>query len=98
MSTAELILAASKRATATTGSTVTQKTVREVLDAIKEVVYDTVATEDVRLFDSLTLTATYKEAHDAVDPRNGETVHVAGKYKPKAKFFKAYKDALNRDI
>jgi len=98
MNTAELISAAAKRATATTGSTVSHKTVREVLDAVKEVVYDTVATEDVRLFDSLILSATYKEAHEAKDPRNGQPIHVNGKYQPKAKFGKAYKDALNRDI
>lgn len=98
MTTNDLISAVAKKAAETTGENVTKKAVKEVMDALKAVVYETVATEDVKLFDSLTLSAVYKEARTCRNPLTGEPVYVPGKYAPKAKFGKAYKDALNSGI
>ena len=74
----------------------TQKVVKEVVDAMQEVAYTEMAKcEEVKMFDGLTLVGVQKEATTARNPKTGETVEVAAKVAPKAKFGKAAKDALN---
>lgn len=74
----------------------TQKAVKEMLDVMQEVAYSEMAKcEEVKMFDGLALIGVQKEARTARNPLTGETVEVAAKVAPKAKFGKAAKDALN---
>lgn len=74
----------------------TQKLVKEVLDAMQEVAYGEMAKcEEVKIFDGLTLAGVHKEATIARNPMTGETISVPAKNAPKAKFGKAAKDAVN---
>jgi len=72
-----------------------QKEVKEILEAMQDVVYATLKKEEVKVMDGLTLSAVYKEAHEARNPMNGDVVTVDAKYFPKAKFGTAAKRALN---
>lgn len=69
--------------------------VKEVLDAMQEVVFATLKDEDVKIMDGVTLSAVYKEAHEARNPKTGETFTAAPKYLPKVKFGTPIKNALN---
>lgn len=73
----------------------TQKDVKAVMEAVQEVVYSTIKTEEVKLMDGVTLTSVYKEATTARNPMTGATVDVPAKYAPKCKFGKSVKDAIN---
>lgn len=74
----------------------TQKATKEVLDVMQEVAYAEMANEEeVKIFDGVTLAGVHKDARTARNPLTGETVEVAAKTAPKAKFGKACKDALN---
>ena len=73
----------------------TQKDVKVVMDALQEVVYGTIKTEEVKLMDGVTLSAVFKEATTARNPMDGSTVQVPAKYAPKCKFGKAIKDSIN---
>ena len=74
----------------------TQKAVKEVLEVMQEVTFEEMAEcGEVKLFDGVALVGVQKEARTARNPLTGETVEVAAKVAPKAKFGKAVKDALN---
>ena len=74
----------------------TQKAVKEVLEVMQEIAYAEMAKcEEVKIFDGLTLTGVHKEARVARNPLTGESVEVAAKTAPKAKWGKAAKDAVN---
>ena len=73
----------------------TQKDVKAVMEALQEVVFETIKTEEVKLMDGVTLTAVYKEATTARNPQTGQAVQVSARYAPKAKFGVALKNALN---
>jgi DNA-binding protein HU-beta len=73
----------------------TQKDVKAVLEAAQNVVFNTIKNEEVKIFDGLTATAVFKEAHEARSPLTGGTVQVPAKYVPKMKIGKAFKDAIN---
>lgn len=96
MNNMELISAVARKATAVSGQTVTKQVVMDVMDALKSVIYDKVALEDIKLFDSLTLSSVYKEPRIWRHPLTGERIQLPEKYVPKAKFGKAYQDALNK--
>lgn len=75
---------------------VTQKMIREIMDIVDTVVYETVnADESVQPITGLTLTRVFKEARTARNPITGATVDCPAKYSPKAKFGKAFKTAIN---
>lgn len=73
----------------------TQKDIKSVMEAMQNVVYSTLKSEEVKLMDGLTLSSVYKEAHEGRNPLTGEAIQVAAKYAPKAKFGAAAKNALN---
>ena len=73
----------------------TQKDVKTVMDALQEVVFGTIKTEEVKLMDGVTLSAVFKEATTARNPMDGSTVQVPAKYAPKCKFGTAIKNAIN---
>ena len=74
----------------------TQKSVRELLDVMQDVVFDTMKQgEEVKLFDSVTLIGNEVEERTARNPRTGESVEVDAKNAVKCKFGKAIKDAVN---
>lgn len=75
---------------------VTQKTVKEMLEVMQEVVFEEMKEQgEVKLFDGVTLIGEFKEARTARNPITGEAVDVPAKVAPKCKFGKAIKDALN---
>ena len=74
----------------------TQKDVKAVLDAAQTVAYATMAKEEeVKVFEGLTLVGVHKDACEKRNPLNGETVKVAAKTAPKAKFGKFAKESVN---
>ena len=74
----------------------TQKEVKELLEIMQDVVFDTVKAEDeVKVFDGITITSVYREAHEARNPMDGSKVMVEAKRSPKAKFGSAFKAAIN---
>ena len=73
----------------------TQKDVKVVMETLQDVIYNTIKTEEVKLADGITLSATYKEATTARNPKTGETIEVPAKYAPKCKFGVAIKNAIN---
>lgn len=74
---------------------ISQKDIKDVLAAEQEVIFEAIPNEEVKVFDGVTIYSVYKEAREARNPQTGETVPVAAKYQPKAKFGKAIKDAIN---
>lgn len=73
----------------------TQKDVKQVMDAMEVVVQKTMRDDEVKIMNGVTLSAAFKEAHTARNPRTGETVTVEGKYSPKCKFGTAIRAAIN---
>lgn len=73
----------------------TQKDVNTVMETLQEVVFGTIKTEEVKLMDGVILSAVFKEATTARNPKDGSTVNVPAKYMPKCKFGKSIKDAIN---
>lgn len=73
----------------------TQKDVKAVIDAAQKVAYETMAKEEVKIFDGLTLVGVHKDACVKRNPLTGEDVKVAAKVAPKAKFGAAIKTAIN---
>lgn len=73
----------------------TQKDVKQVMDALEDVTMTTMPKEEVKIMNGVTLSAAFKEAHTARNPRTGETVTVEGKYSPKCKFGTAVRAAIN---
>lgn len=90
MTRAEFVKAVAERAE------ITQKATKEILDVMQEVAYAEMAKEEeVKIFDGLTLTGVHKEARTARNPLTGETVEVAAKTAPKAKFGAVCKRIIN---
>ena len=73
----------------------TQKDVKQVMDAMEEVTMATMRNDEVKLMNGVTLYASFKDQHEARNPRTGETVTVEGKYSPKCKFGTAIRAAIN---
>lgn len=72
-----------------------QTDAKVALEKLQEVVFEALKNkEEVKVFDGVTLYSVYKEAHEARDPRTGDTIQVAGKYVPKVKLGKAIKDLV----
>lgn len=73
----------------------TQKSVRELLDVMQDVVFDTMKQgEEVKLFDSVTLIGNEVEERTARNPRTGESVVVPAHIAPKCKFGAIIKNYL----
>lgn len=74
----------------------TQKDMKSIVDLMQDIVYKEMAAEgEVKLFNGLTLEGVKKEARQARNPKTGETIEIASKLAPKAKFGAACKNALN---
>lgn len=74
----------------------TQKELKELLDVMQDIIYKEMAAEgEVKLFDGVTLAGVKKDARTARNPLTGETIEVAAKVAPKAKFGAVCKRALN---
>lgn len=73
----------------------TQKDTKTVIDAMKDVVYGTLANgEEVKVFDGLTMTTVSKDARVCRNPRTGESINVPAKKAVKAKIGKHLKEAV----
>ena len=73
----------------------TQKDTKAVIDAMKEVVYGTLANgEEVKVFDGLTMITASRDARVCRNPQTGEPVNVPAKRTVKAKIGKHLKDAV----
>lgn len=74
----------------------TKKDTATVLAALKEVSLAALrAGEDVSVIDGVKLSTVYKEAHIGRNPATGESIQIAAKNAPKAKFTPKFKAALN---
>lgn len=73
----------------------TQKDVKAVMEAVQEVVFETLKDDEIKLMDGVTLSAVYKEATTARNPMDGSVVNVPAKYAPKCKFGAAIKKVIN---
>lgn len=76
----------------------TQREVRAVLDALRDVVYTNIATgESVKPFDGVTFKGVVSPAKTARNPMTGETVDVPERIHPRAVFGKYAKDQMGND-
>ena len=73
----------------------TQKDVKKVLEAVQDITFATLVSDEVKLMDGVTLYSVHKDARTARNPRTGETVMVDAKNAVKCKFGKAIKEAIN---
>lgn len=74
----------------------TQKDVKELLEVMQTVVFDTVKAEDeVKVFDGVCLMGVHKDACVKRNPIDGTQVNVPEKTAIKAKFGKTVKDYIN---
>lgn len=71
-----------------------QKEITEIMESMEAVLLETMATEEVKLFNGMTLSTVTKEARTARNPQTGEMIDVAAKVAPKCKFGKAFKEAF----
>lgn len=72
-----------------------QKAAKEFLDVTQEVVFATMPTEEVKLFDGVTLSAKAVPEQMRRNPQTGGEVLSPAHNKPVCKFGKAAKDAVN---
>ena len=72
----------------------TQKEIAEVMDALNTVVVENAA-EGVQIIPGVTIMSVHKDACEKRNPATGAMVKVDPKEAPKAKFGKAFKDAIN---
>ena len=73
-----------------------QRDMREVLDIVGDCVAVAMKDEDgVSPFAGVKFYTEFKEARMAKNPRTGEPVQVEAKYRPKARFGVAIKEAIN---
>lgn len=90
MTTKEMLVAISEK----TGFS--QKDIKRVIDTMKEVVVDRVSAKDeVKICNGITFCGVEKPAHEARNPRTGETVSVPAKVQFKTKIGAAIKNAIN---
>lgn len=79
-----------------TKSEMTQKAVKEILEVMQDVAYAEMAAEGkVTVFDGLTLEGVKKPSRIARNPLTGESIEVAEKVAPKAKFGAVAKRVVN---
>ena len=73
----------------------TQKDTRTVFETAQEIMFEAVKNEDeVRMFDGVGFTRVYKNPRTVRNPQTGSSMEVQGKYVPKVKMGKAFKDAV----
>ena len=95
-STKDLIKELAKRST-TEDTKVTQAEAKEVFDRVIGCIADAIVSGDgVRLMGLGTFTVEEKSAHEARNPRTGETIQVPAKKVPKFKISASLKDAVNK--
>lgn len=75
----------------------TQKDVKVVMEAMQDVTFATVAHEEVKLMDGVTLTVAERAARTGRNPQTGETLEIPAKVTPKCKFGKAIKDVIEAE-
>ena len=74
---------------------ISQPKVKAFLEVMNDVVFENILEDDgVPILDSLKLTTITKGPRTARNPRTGETVSVPEHRVPKAKFGKAFKEAV----
>ena len=76
-------------------SGLSQKNVRAAIDGLEKVILATAPTEEVRVFNGLTITYRDSEAHIGKNPSTGEAIEIPAKRHPKAKFGRAFKEAFS---
>lgn len=72
----------------------TQKDVKAILKAAGEVAYTAAIEDDVPIFSGLTLYTKVTPARIGRNPMTGESIEISEKRVPKAKFGKAFKEAV----
>lgn len=74
----------------------TKKDVGIVLNALKDVTYNALASHDsVKIIDGIVLDTRFKEARVGRNPATGADIQIAAKYVPKARFGKRLKEYIN---
>lgn len=73
-----------------------QKTVKEVLDGLKETVLESFTQEPIKILDSITISVIDRPACVRRNPRTGELINVEAKRFPKVKVGRAFKEAANQ--
>lgn len=74
---------------------ITLKDTRMILDAIDEVLLENLPKEEeIRAFDGVTFTKMYRQPRMVRNPSTGEMFETPGKYVPKTKFGKKFKEAV----
>ena len=78
-------------------SNISQKDARMLLGVLEEIVLKHAREEGgVKLFSSgLTIGAKYSEQRNGRNPSTGESMIIPAKYRPVARFGKAFKEAVN---
>lgn len=73
----------------------TQKDTKTVFETAQEILTETLkADEEVKMFDGVTFSRVYRDAREARNPQTGEVITVEGKYAPKVKIGKVFKEAI----
>lgn len=72
----------------------TQADVREILNGIQKVVYDTVATEDVKVFDGAVFKTSEIAARTGRNPRTGEPLEIPAGKRVYVKIGRSLKEAV----
>lgn len=68
--------------------------VKAVLDSARELILATINDDDVRLFRDLVISKTMKSEKSGRNPQTGEKIVIPAHGSPKAKFGKAFKEAV----
>ena len=71
-----------------------QKDVKAILEATREVAYEAAAKDEVCLFDGLTLYSKVNPARNGRNPMTGEALVIPEKRVPRAKFGTKFKKAV----
>lgn len=73
----------------------TQKDTKTVFETAQEILTEKLkADEEVKMFDGITFSRVYRDARQSRNPQTGETIMVEGKYAPKVKIGKIFKEAI----
>lgn len=74
----------------------TIKDTKDFMKALEETVASNIRAEDgIKLFNGLVLATKFVDAKEGHNPRTGEPLSIPAKYKPVARFGKAFKEAAN---
>lgn len=94
--TKDIVKRLAKKATTEEHKT-TQTEAKDVFDMVIECIAEAIVeTGSAKLIGLGTFTVEEKPAHEARNPRTGETVHVSAKKVPKFKISASLKDAVNK--